>query len=75
MESVREFTSTYYEMGITYLRDAMTTMKYCQIEKYGKAKRKDISREDFNKMIQASLEEYPKFKREYEEECIYIKKN
>lgn len=57
--------------AITRLRDTMATMKYEQMECCGVYKRTDVDRKDFETLIKASLDEYPTFKREYEETCVF----
>lgn len=57
--------------AITRLRDIMATMKYEQMEACGVHKRTDVNKKDFEALIQASLDEYPTFKREYEELCVF----
>ena len=57
--------------AITRLRDTMATMKYEQMEASGVYKRVDISKKDFETLIEASLHEYPTFNREYEEKCVF----
>lgn len=57
--------------AVTRLRDTMATMKYEQMETCGVYKRADIDRKDFEVVIKASLDEYPTFKREYEEMCVF----
>lgn len=57
--------------AITRLRDIMATMKYEQTESCGVYRRINVDRKDFEALIKASLDEYPTFKREYEETCIF----
>ena len=57
---------------ITRLRDTMATMKYEQMEACGVYKRCDVKRTDFETLIKTSLDEYPTFKREYEEMCVFM---
>lgn len=57
--------------AITRLRDVMATMKYEQMEACGVYKRIDVDKKDFDALIKASLDEYPTFNREYEENCVF----
>lgn len=57
--------------AIIRLRDIMATMKYEQMEACGVYKRADVDKKEFEVLIQASLEEYPTFNREYEENCVF----
>lgn len=57
--------------AITRLRDALATMKYEQMEACGVYKRTDVDKKEFETLIKASLEEYPAFNREYEENCVF----
>ena len=57
--------------AITQLRDTMATMKYEQMEACGVYKRIDVDKKDFGALIKASLDEYPTFNREYEENCVF----
>lgn len=58
-------------MVITSLRDIMATMKYVQIEACGVYKRTDVDKKDFEALVKDSLDEYPTFKREYEEISVF----
>lgn len=57
--------------AITKLRDIMATMKYEQMEACVVYKRADVDKKDFEDLVKASLDEYPTFKREYEEMCVF----
>lgn len=46
--------------------DLIIMMKCC-----GVYKRADVDRKGFEALIKASLDEYPTFKREYEEMCVF----
>lgn len=59
--------------AIEHLRDAMATMKYEQMEVCGVYKREDVDKSKFDQLINKSLTEYPTFKREYEETCVFRK--
>lgn len=57
--------------AITRLRDVLATMKYEQMEACGVYRRTDVDKKEFEILIKASLEEYPTFNREYEENCVF----
>lgn len=58
-------------VAVTRLRDTMAAMKYEQMEACGVYSRTNVNKSDFNALIKASLDEYPTFKLEYEETCVF----